>query len=96
MKLLLCPKCHDIIRLFSSTRWCQCKESWGRYELDGLRAVYSPNAIALGMDNFEVSQAVHVSRRTTRQGAVYSWFIIPEGANIRREGEATTQLPMSI
>ena len=57
MKLILCSKCQDIVRLQNYRRYCSCGQSSGFYK-DDLRAVYSGDAIPLGIDNHDLTRAV--------------------------------------
>jgi hypothetical protein len=57
MKLLLCKKCQDIFKLQDELKYCNCKESSGKY-LDKLNAVYSGPCIPIGIDNRSLLQAI--------------------------------------
>ena len=50
MKLLFCPNCEDIVKLNMRTRFCLCGNVSGRY-LDNRLAVYTGDAVPLGIDN---------------------------------------------
>ncbi|MBU6430513.1 MAG: hypothetical protein KGR26_15960, partial [Cyanobacteria bacterium REEB65] len=50
MKLLFCPSCHDIRKLISEPTACFCGKSSGHYT-DERNAVYSGDAVPLGIDN---------------------------------------------
>ena len=76
MKLLNCQSCNDIVALHTQMRECLCGKSSGRYQPDGLKAVYQGPARILGMRNSQYSYAV--------PGQDYVWFVIPEGHNIRK------------
>lgn len=60
MKLIFCKNCHDVVKLGSwgGPRFCQCGKSWGQYEPDGLQGVIGGEAIALGLDNFTLAEAI--------------------------------------
>lgn len=51
MKLIFCPKCGDIVRLWRD-QWllCSCGQSGGVY-LDGINARYAGLAVPIGIDN---------------------------------------------
>ena len=52
MKLLFCPACYDVIRLIPK-RWrlCDCKQSGGQYNEDGMTATLGGLAKVLGIAN---------------------------------------------
>ncbi len=59
MKLICCPKCHDLINLLASKhRTCDCGNICGKYLDDFITAVVSKNAIVVGIDNngFKISK----------------------------------------
>lgn len=57
MRLLLCTRCNDVVRLTSSPRSCLCKATRGMYK-DDVHAVYSGKcAIPLGFDDSSFSNA---------------------------------------
>lgn len=57
MKLIFCPECSDIVRLFSMKRYCRCYASWGRY-VDDLNAEIFGKAMAIGIDNITFKDAL--------------------------------------
>ncbi len=57
MKLILCPRCNDIVRLIDSKRSCKCGASYGYYK-DKRNAVINPVAIPIGIDNKSLAFAV--------------------------------------
>ncbi len=59
MKLLYCPACHDVRRLWTDKTVCRCGRCWGRYKADGLQATYGGLAIPLGIDNGSFSWALY-------------------------------------
>ena len=62
MKLLLCKKCHDIIRLQYEVRECKCGEVTGLYR-DWIHAEYFGPAIKLGLDNLDVIQMIKSNKK---------------------------------
>ena len=56
MKLILCPKCNDIVRLIDSKRSCRCGASYGWYK-DKRNAVVNKIAIPIGIDNRSLAYA---------------------------------------
>lgn len=57
MKLILCPRCNDIVKLIDYKRNCKCGASWGYYK-DKRNAVINPVAIPIGIDNKSLAFAV--------------------------------------
>ncbi len=86
MKLLLCPKCYDIVKLQFSTRSCQCGASSGKYLPDGLLAVVSPDAMVIGIDNHMMKRAV-MARRSPDSGhrTLAAWLMAEDAPNVRRK-----------
>lgn len=58
VKLLFCPDCHDVFRLFEESRSCRCGKISGRY-LDDVNAEVSPGAVslAIGTGSLQVALA---------------------------------------
>lgn len=77
MKLLLCKKCQDIIRLIQEPRKCLCGAVSGHY-LDDLNAVYSGEyAIPLGISNDSLVASV-VGQPEKGEGNCFKAFVIPK------------------
>jgi hypothetical protein len=76
MKLILCKKCHDVIKLDISPRTCKCKGCGGRY-IDDLHAEYwGSDSVPLGFSNSSLVDAV--SRQPeSGQGCLFTAFVIP-------------------
>jgi hypothetical protein len=51
VKLLYCPHCTDIVRLFPERRECKCGKSWGHYLPDGSTTVQTWPSLSIGMAN---------------------------------------------
>lgn len=51
MKMLYCPMCEDIQKLTFTIRYCECGESWGFYNKDGVKACIGGSAKLIGMGN---------------------------------------------
>ena len=77
MKLILCSRCYDVVKLYYNERKCQCGKVWGYYMPDGLHVVISPDAIPLGFDNNSLIDAIK-DRPKTGWGKRFEAFIIPE------------------
>ncbi len=78
IKLIYCPKCHDVVRLFFEVRTCKCGSCSGRYLEDGLKAEISKDAVPLGFDNYSFMGAI-CNRRDIDfgSGERFKAFIIP-------------------
>ena len=77
MKLVYCPECQDLVRLFREDRRCKCGQSGGHYEPNGRDAVLWGQAIPFGLDNFELGRALQ-RRPDSGLGRQVSFFIIPK------------------
>ncbi|NUT35338.1 MAG: hypothetical protein HOV79_19975 [Hamadaea sp.] len=51
MKLMYCPHCHDIVRLFPEKRSCRCGKSWGYYLDDNATTVQTWPGLSIGIAN---------------------------------------------
>lgn len=76
MKLIFCPNCSDIVRLMDYRRECECKNSYGYYEKDGLNAVIGGEAIPWGISNPSFVRALQ-RRPEEGMGATFDAFVIP-------------------
>ena len=88
MKLLYCKECHDVIRLASEKRYCECKNVWGNYKEDGWHAIVSSNAVVLGFDSYSFSRAI---REIENNGEVWTFeaFTIEEDCKTVERVEKT-------
>jgi hypothetical protein len=78
MKLLYCPKCHDLFNLrLGNTKSCACGMASGRYLDDGLNAEYS-GGIPVGFDNFSFVEAIRAQPEQAKYGPRFTAFIIPK------------------
>tara|TARA_R110000744_G_scaffold54762_2_gene116097 strand:+ start:238 stop:621 length:384 start_codon:yes stop_codon:yes gene_type:complete len=77
MKLLYCNTCRDIVKLYRTTRTCQCGATGGHYKQDGLNAIYYGPAIPLGFANNSFHEALD-SQPDYGMGTNYSAFVIPK------------------
>lgn len=57
MKLILCRKCGDFVRLKSTTRECDCGLSWGKY-INDLDAVCGGDAVMCGIANTSLARLI--------------------------------------
>lgn len=95
MKLLYCPSCGDVRRLWvEEPTACRCGASWGRYYPDGLRARYGGRAVPIGIDNSSLSLALMplpeddgFTRTTLVPNPRIDAWIITDTSRIEREEE---------
>ncbi len=78
MKLILCPKCNDVIRLIDIKRACRCGKSWGFYK-DKRNAIINSVAVPIGIDNKSLAYAVRNRALTDSElnSIKVDTFIIP-------------------
>ena len=58
MKLLYCPHCGDVVRLYPEKRFCKCGKSWGHYLEDKSTTVQTWPGLSLGMANPDFDAAL--------------------------------------
>lgn len=78
MKLILCKKCQDVVRLIQEEeRTCKCGSCSGKYE-DDLHAYYKgEHAVPMGFANSTLVNAV-VNQPESGMGSNFTAFIIPK------------------
>lgn len=82
MKLLYCPNCKDITRLWVGARsHCKCGKSSGYYKADGLNARYEGEAIPIGIDNSSFAEALRNQPMVAKFGRRFTAFVIPKYAD---------------
>lgn len=74
MKLMFCPKCHDVFKLDEEFRACKCRWAWGRYLSDGVHAKVG-GGMPMGIDNGSLVSAIKEWRRS-RKGKRITAFTI--------------------
>lgn len=87
MKLIFCPNCNDVIRLFDKKRHCKCRRSWGHYT-DSVNAVIGGIAIPLGFANNSLVEAL-LNRPENGLGEPFNAFVIPNYSDHINDGEKT-------
>ena len=77
MKLLYCPKCYDIVRIFNKkgTRYCSCGNSFG-FSKDEINIVIGGNGIPIGIADNTLQGALR-NRPMRGKGCNFISFIIP-------------------
>ena len=77
MKLIMCRKCLDIVRLIEIDRKnCDCEASWGYYK-DDLNAVYGGEAIPIAILNSSIISAIG-NQPEEGDGRRFDAFIVPK------------------
>jgi hypothetical protein len=86
MKLILCKKCQDVVRLFDKPRWCKCGACGGSYlEGDDILAVYwGEYVVPLGFDNPALAAAVG-EQSVAGRGRTFGAFVIPSQCDTFRQ-----------
>lgn len=77
MKLIFCPNCRDMFRLFveDEPRKCRCGQSWGRYK-NTRKAVIGGKAIPIGIGN-ESFYTAQKCRTPIGLGYRFTAFVFP-------------------
>jgi hypothetical protein len=84
MKLIYCPKCHDVVKLCYDARTCLCGASNGHY-INALDAVYGGPAVPLGFANSSLVKAVE-NQPEQGMGECFEAFVIPKSCpTLKRE-----------
>jgi len=88
MKLLLCPECQDVVRLFNDWRTCRCGRVRGRYVNDRL-AEYAGPAVPLGFHNGSLLEAMQawLSTEGKAAGNFTAFTIAPDCPTFRKVDE---------
>lgn len=68
MKLILCEKCWDVVKLSMKPRTCECGQVAGKY-LDNVTAVVTENAISLALGNGSLERAISDMRQLKKNSA---------------------------
>lgn len=77
MKLLLCKKCQDVIRLIDIKRTCKCGSCGGRY-IDDVNAIYfGIVATPIGFANNTLLDAIR-KQPNSGMGENFTAFVIPK------------------
>lgn len=71
MKLIICPKCEDWVKLTYEMRTCGCGHTKGRY-VNSVEAEVSKDAISVGVGNGSFVQALGRLIASVHQGKKYS------------------------
>ena len=88
MKLLFCPKCHDVRKLKFKKIYCQCRKSWAYYREDGRYAVRNPFAILIGLGCTSFEKAVkNKSNPVLSTHEFKAWIIGPESEYVEVEND---------
>jgi len=77
MKLLYCNTCKDIVKLSYTTKTCQCGETGGNYEPDGLHAKYYGDCKPIGFAN-NTFKTARECQPAFGAGFEFTAFVIPK------------------
>jgi len=83
MKLLLCPKCGDVIVLKLELRSCHCGSCSGKY-VDDLNAVYN-DGIPMGIDNNSIVFAIRNYKIIGHGFSMNAFAIDPDCKTYKKE-----------
>lgn len=79
MRLLFCKACSDIVCIRKTPRTCECGQSGGFYNEDGLHVVISGPCVALGFNNR------HFRFARDNEGFDFNaWFIKSDCPTVKR------------
>ena len=77
MKLLLCKKCQDVIKLTYDERTCKCGSVGGKY-VDNINVEYYGDlAVLLGFNNSSLRNAV-INQPDNGMGKEFIAFVMPK------------------
>ncbi len=77
MKLVLCKKCWDVIKLEKTVRTCKCGSAGGKYLNDIQAVYYGSEAIPLGFNNSSLLKALQ-DQPEYGAGWPFDAFVIPK------------------
>ncbi len=80
MKYIFCKNCKDLIALTSGTKYCNCKQTSGRYT-DEVNAVYSSEAVPIGVTSNEISKLF------SNEVTSFNMFKVPYNSNTFRRAD---------
>jgi len=87
VKLLYCPKCHEVFSLDFVDKTCSCGGASGHYQEDGVHAVYRGGGIPLGIANDSFDFAIAKQAILNKQsdipfcGAKFHAWVVPMNSN---------------
>lgn len=91
MKLVFCPECRDVFRLWmGEVRHCHCGASWGRYLDDDLTGKIGGRAIPLCIPNDELDAAI-ARRPESGDGRAFAAFVIPRRCDTVKESRGESR-----
>ena len=76
MKLIMCRRCHDIVRLRSFKKRCSCGRAWGQYTGAVLAIYGGVGTIPLGITNDSLEDAI-AAQPEVGNGRLFTAFVIP-------------------
>jgi hypothetical protein len=87
MKLILCPHCGDIVKLFREARSCRCGRSSGWYDDDEVTAIIDGEAIPMGIGNWSLERAVRLRPAGGLGERVDMWVVPINSGRVKQHQE---------
>lgn len=82
MKLIFCPDCYDMRKLSTELTECACGRSHGQYDDDGICATIGGRAVAFGIHNNDVREALNMPQ--DEPATVRCWRFVSTSKRVRR------------
>jgi len=87
MKLILCPKCSDVVKFgMRKKRYCRCKKSWAKY-IDEINGVYGGEGIPVCLGNSSLIDAIRNRPESGYGDNFQAWVPPAECSTIRKVGK---------
>jgi hypothetical protein len=83
MKLIFCPDCQDVVRLFSEPRKCKCGKVSGKY-IDDVDIAIKGKAMVLCIHNNDVAEALDFFQRGNAFSSIRCWSLSPRHPKVVR------------
>jgi len=86
MKFIFCPNCNHFLQLeVNNLTTCNCGESMGMYQGDGINTVYWGSAIPIGVNNHSFVQVL-TRQPKQGQGKKFEAFVISKNCPTFKRG----------
>ena len=92
MKLLFCPLCTDVCKLFRGLTWCQCERSCARLLEDEIHAEVGGEGIILGIGNTSFEKAIRAYKGADAEHK-FEAFVIADGPGYSHVRRTKGQVP---
>ena len=80
MKLMVCRRCDDVVKLRDYERKCECGKARGQYDAQGRGVIRGPG-MAIAFSNFDYP-AAQAARHKTKRGAQFTAWFIEKGRDV--------------